>query len=156
MTNADADFAHLEELLKELPAIQAEDARLLVAREARSLREAQRRAHELERELDGYDQLVKSSLRDAKCASDAGDGEAEGYHLGVLRMNKELHYTRLASLQRAQDALRDALKTGTLSLDDPLEELALADEEYEALELRIRSFRDDYLATYERCQALEA
>jgi hypothetical protein len=153
--NADEAFAQLEKMVEELPVIQKEDARLSRAREARALREAQERAALLTAEIEGYERTIDTALRDGKAAADRGDSEEEGRNLGLVRMAKEMHYTRLAIQQRAQDELRKLLKQGTLTLEDHLDDYALSNEEYEALETHVRDFQEEYQRLYSLCRRLE-
>jgi hypothetical protein len=153
--DAERAFARLEEMVAELPAIQAEDARLAQAREARVLREAHRRAVALEAEIDGYSQTIDTALVEAKAASDQQDAEEEGRNLALVRMYTELRYTRLATMQRAQDEVRSLLAQGSLTLEDSLDEYALPDEDYEALETTIRAFQEEYQQLYALCRRLE-
>jgi hypothetical protein len=153
--DAERAFARLEEMVAELPAIQAEDARLAQAREARVLREAHRRAAALEAEIDGYSQTIDTALVEAKAASDQQDAEEEGHNLALVRMYTELRYTRLATMQRAQDEVRSLLAQGSLTLEDSLDEYALPDEDYEALEAAIRAFQEEYQQLYALCRRLE-
>jgi uncharacterized protein YecE (DUF72 family) len=153
--NAEEAFAQLEKMVEELPVIQKEDARLSCAREARRLREAQKRATLLTAELEGYERTIDTALRDGKAAADRGDTKEEGRNLGLVRMTKEMHYTRLATQQRAQDELRKLLRQGTLTLEDALDDYALSDEEYETLEARVRDFREEYQRLYALCRHFE-
>jgi hypothetical protein len=148
-------FARLEQLVDELPLIQEQDARLTRARDARVLREARERADFLQAEIEGYQHNIDKALKEAKAAADRGDVDEEGRNLGLLRMQDELRYTRLAAAQRAQDELRRLLEQGTLTLEDPLDDYALADDEYAALDARIRAFQEEYHRVFTRCQQLE-
>jgi uncharacterized protein YecE (DUF72 family) len=154
-TNAEQAFARLEELVAQLPSVQKEDARLMRAREARCLLKARNQAKTLEAEIENYQQIISRALVDAKAASDQQNEEEEGRNLALVRMYTELRYTRLAIMQRAQDKLRDLLKQSTHSLDDPLDEYALSDEDYEALEAQVRDFQEEYQHLYDLCCKLE-
>jgi hypothetical protein len=155
-TDADAAFAHLEELLERLPAIQEEDERLTKARNARRLLRAEERARYFEAEIAHIEKTRDQALIDGKRASDEGNAAEEGRNAGLARIYQELYYTRLHYMQRAQDERRDALRQSGLELDDPLlESYALSDEEYAELDARIRDFQRDYQQTFELCYALE-
>ncbi|MDR2196790.1 MAG: hypothetical protein LBO07_02370 [Coriobacteriales bacterium] len=153
--DADAAFARLEELLALLPAIQAEDQRLTRARNARCLRQADARARYFEAQITQIETTRDQALLAGKKASDEGNAAEEGRHAGLARMCQELYYTRLHSMQKAQDERRDLLQQSDLTLEDPLDEYALADEEYEALEARIRDFQEEYQQLYALCLRLE-
>jgi uncharacterized protein YecE (DUF72 family) len=152
----DQAFAHLEELLERLPEIQEKDTRLTTAREARELLELQERSTRLTTEIAEYESIRDKALRDAKAASDAGDAQLEGQSLALLRMYSDLHMTRLAPMQRAQNALWEMLEQSSLSSDDPLADLALSEQEYTALEEELRAYQLDYQKTYEFCEKAEA
>jgi hypothetical protein len=154
--DADAAFARLEELVALLPEIQTRDQQLLRAREARELLELDRRAHLLINEIAGYERIFNQALLDAKVASDVGDPEAEGHNLALVRMYNELKYTRLATKERAENDLREALKRSDLSLNDPLVELALSDEDYQALENNIHAYQQEYQQVYEFCLSVDS
>ncbi|HBT95813.1 MAG TPA: hypothetical protein DEB24_06930 [Coriobacteriia bacterium] len=151
----DQAFAHLEELFERLPVIREKDARLARAREARELLQAKEARDRTAAEIVEYEAIRTKALEAAKLASDKGDKEAEGRNLAVLRMYADLHISRLASAQRAENALFVALKEGSLTLGDPLGELALDDDEYAALEAELLTYQADYTATYESCLCSE-
>jgi uncharacterized protein YecE (DUF72 family) len=153
--DAEQAFDRLEALLAELPAIQEEDKRLTRAREARELRTTQQRTQLLEAEIASYGKAIDTALIEAKAASDRRDKDEEGRQSALARMYTELRYTRLATMQRSGDKLRALLEQGVLSLDDPLDDYALSDEEYHALEARIRAFQEEYQQLYAFCRRLE-
>jgi rhamnose utilization protein RhaD (predicted bifunctional aldolase and dehydrogenase) len=151
----DAAFARLAELLEQLPAIQEADARLTRAHNARKLREAHERATTLEAEIVGYETMRDQALMDAKAAADIDDSTTEAHKLVAVRAYDELRYTRLATMQRSQNELRQLLKAGPLALEDPLDEYALVDAEYRALETRVNNFQEEYQRLFEYCRRLE-
>lgn len=153
--DADTAFARLEELLTSLPQVQEKDKLLLRAREARNLLTIERQTRLLQAEMAGYERVFNQALLDAKAASDAGDEEAEGENLSIVRAYNELKYTRLGAVQRSENELCEALKTSGLTLDDPLAEYALSDEDYQALENEIVTFQEEYTTVYEYCKSLE-
>ena len=157
MNNEEADkaFARLEELLKRLPLIQGEDARLTHARQARELREAARLKQHLEKEVYGYERMRDQAFCDARTASKMDDTVSESRNLELFRIYSDLYSTRLAPFQRAENALFEALRQSPLCLDDPLDEYALTDEEYTALETGIRAYQEEYLETYKLCQQIQ-
>ncbi|MDR0514972.1 MAG: hypothetical protein LBG81_07410 [Coriobacteriaceae bacterium] len=154
-TDADTAFARLEELLAQLEEIQEKDALLTQAREARELRDLKKRAAALEEEVRGYEEIKNKAIVDAKAANDAGDQEAEGKALALLRMYSELYSVRLAPQQRAAEAWRKAQEQSTLGTDAPLDDLTLEDGHYAALEKEVRDYREEYLACYELCKSFE-
>jgi uncharacterized protein YecE (DUF72 family) len=157
MTEKDAQraFARLEELVAQLPAIQEQDTCLTRAREARALLEAQKRAAMFEAEIERYGQIINKALVDAKIASDRQDKEGEGQNLALARMYTELKYTRLATMERSRDRLRDLLKRSTLTLKDSLDEYALSDEDYETLLSQLRAYQEEYQQIYALCRHYE-
>jgi hypothetical protein len=142
-------------MVAQLPAIQQEDACLSRAREARALRKAAESAALLETEIEHYQQTIDKALVDARAASDRQDKDEEGSSLALLRMYTELRYTRLAAMERSRDKLRDLLRQGTLTLDDPLDDYALSDGEYGGLASRIQDFQEEYQHLYALCRHLE-
>jgi hypothetical protein len=153
--DADAAFARLEELVAMLPDIQTRDQLLMRAREARNLLDIQERTRLFKNEIAGYKRIFDQALRDAKTASDTGDTDAEGYNLALVRMYDELRYTRLATMERAENELREMLAHSELTLDDPLASYALSDEEYQRLEDGIHAYQEEYQKLYEYCLSLE-
>jgi hypothetical protein len=153
--DADAAFAHLEELVEGLASIQEKDGLLARAREARELIALRDKARVYEEEIEGYRSAYKQAIRDARKAADADDKDLEGRSLVLVRAYNEMEQSRLAIMQHAQDDVRRALKSGTLTLEDPLEEIALNDEEYDSLKNEIEAFQTDYQKTYELCTELE-
>jgi hypothetical protein len=153
--DADQAFARLDELISRLPDMQEADARFMRARKARGLREARDHAAALEAEIEGYQTTLDQALVAAKASADADDSDAAAHKLLQVRAYDELRYTRLATAQRAQDKLRDLLKTGTLTLEDPLDEYALSDAEYAALESQLLSFQAEYLQVFKHCKRLK-
>jgi hypothetical protein len=136
-------------MVVELPAIEQHDVLLSRARGARALREAHRRESILAAELDKYQSTINKALLDARKAADKDDKREEERNLALVRINKELHYTRLAILQRAQDEVRNLQKSSGLTSEDPLDDYALSDADYAALETRITAFRGEYQHLYQ-------
>ncbi|MDR3315307.1 MAG: hypothetical protein LBS98_02320 [Coriobacteriales bacterium] len=153
--DADAAFARLDELVSLLPVIQEKDARLMRAREARRLLKADKLARILEKELKDYQNTYNAALRDAKKAADADDHEGEARNLSIVRAYSELISLRLAPEQRAKSDLRKLLEAIALHLDDPLEDYALSDEDFTALEQEILAYQEDYRQVYALCLSLE-
>ena len=151
----DEAFELLKQLLNKLPRMQRTDERYRRASQARLLLEKDEEARLLSGEIDGYDAAIDQALTNARAAADADDKEAEGHNLGLIKMYSELKSSRLAVMQRAQDALRDALKIGNLTLDDPLLEFRLSDDEYAGLEQELLDYQEQYLEVYEHCRRIE-
>lgn len=148
-------FELLEQLINKLPQVQHRDERYKRASAARMILEKAEEARVLAEEIERYDRAMDKALIDAKAAADSDDKEAEGHHLGLIRMHSELKSSRLATMQRAQDALRDALKANRMTLDDPLLEYRLSDEEYSDLEQELLEYQAQYLEVYEHCRRIE-
>jgi hypothetical protein len=153
--DSDAAFARLDELVALLPTIQAKDETLLKAREARGLLKADRLARVLEKELNDYQETYNQALSDAKKAADVDDKEGEARNLSIVRAYSELISLRRAPEQRSKSSLRKLLEEGALGLDDPLEEYALPDEDFAALEKEILAYQEEYRQVYALCLSLE-
>ena len=149
------DFTRLQELVEQLPEIERQDRLLTRARNARRLRQADQRARSLTAELENYQKTINRALLDAKAAAEQNDKQQEEHNLALLRIYKELHFTRLATQQRAQDEVRELQKRAGISLADPLEDWSLNDADYASLEARINDFRDEYQQLYELLRSHE-
>jgi hypothetical protein len=145
-------FERLETLLSQLPTMQEKGNQLSRAREARRLLELQSYEQVLRQEYAGYKSIHADAMAAAHAASVQGDSAAEAREHGVVRGYAELMATRVAPLQRASQALSDALASSTLALDDPLKELSLDNATFAALEHEIATYQRDYQKTYEHCQ----
>jgi len=152
--SANRAFARLEELVALIPTMQEKGDLLSRAREARELMRLHEQARVLEAEVEGYQKTIDQALWDAKQAAGEDDAAKEGRSLALVRVYSEMHMTRVAPMQRAQNELAQALRKGTLTRDDPLEEYALPDEEFEALNEAIRAFQEEYGQVYALCQQL--
>jgi hypothetical protein len=148
-------FERLEELLAMLDEMREKDAALVKAYKARELCNLAKHAQRLEDELKGYEAIRDKALHDAKIANVCGDKENESKALALLRMYSDLYALRLAPQQRAKEALAAALAESPLSLSDPLDELAMDDDSFSALEESVNAYREEYLACYELCKSLE-
>ncbi|MDR3053765.1 MAG: hypothetical protein LBU48_07890 [Coriobacteriales bacterium] len=154
--DADSAFARLEKLVAMLPQIQRRDTLLLRAREARNLLEIDARTRMLQNEIAGYERVLNQALLDAKAASETGDADGESRQLSIVRAYNELKYTRLSAMQRSENGLREALKASELTLEDPLAEYALGDEDFLALEAEIHDYQEEYQRLYDYCLSLES
>jgi hypothetical protein len=136
--------------------MQLEGDRLSRAREARLLLELRSHAQVLEREYLNYQNIYTTALGAAQEASERNDAASQARERGIARSYAEIIATRVAPLKRAHQAFEDAWESSALSRNDPLEELALDDAAFAALEQRVASYRQDYQETYSRCQELMA
>ncbi|MDR3037574.1 MAG: hypothetical protein LBU31_04115 [Coriobacteriales bacterium] len=150
-------FDRLDELLAQLPAMEEQGRRLAVAREARQLRALEVACQAL---------VDKWSLINAECAALMAEERQlrETEHtsekryevvVGKIRYLAEHIALRRAPVARAQEALKAALETGSLALADPLDELALSDDEFARLEAGIAAYQREFVTVLERCQKLE-
>ncbi len=155
LAEQDAAFSHLEELVTKIPEIQAKDSMLQRAHEARRIIEVRDRTEAFRAEINHYQQTIDQALRAAKAAVEIDDADEEARCLATVRMYTELHYTRLAPLQRSENELRELLKTTELDEHTPLESYCLTNEEIIALQTELDSFQSDYQKTYSYCQQLE-
>ncbi|MDR3053386.1 MAG: hypothetical protein LBU48_05955 [Coriobacteriales bacterium] len=136
--------------------MEARGARLATAREARQLRQLN----------DDYcARTVEWELINAECQELMHEEEAlredaktktERYGTVVARIRflSELIAVRQAPHARAHKALDATLETGALTLDDPLDDLALDDDGFFSLEQAITNYQQEYAAILSRCKEL--
>jgi hypothetical protein len=157
MTNATTDevFERLEALCAQLPAMREAGERLARAREARKLREFERRNAALEREWERLNSECNALMIEERSlrTSDACDEERLGLVHARIRYLSEIIAVRRAPLEQARAAKDAAWTSASFASDVPLDELALSDEEFFELERVVTAFQQDYAATYDRCRS---
>lgn len=153
--SSEAAFSHLEELVSMIPEMQKKGDRLKRAREALCLIEARDHTEAFRAEINHYQETINQALKAAREAVERDDTDEEARCLATVRMYTELHYTRLASLQRSENELRELLKATDLAEDNTLEDHCLTNEEIIALQSEIDAFQSDYHGTFSYCQRLE-
>jgi hypothetical protein len=155
--SADKAFGQLEALYARLPAMQEKGRKLGAAREARALRGLKAHLEALEREWERLDAECRRLMAEEHMLREEAPLDDGG--LGLVRARirpvAEIVALRRAPLAQAREALERALAQGSLSLDDPLDELALPDEDFEALERDVAAYQEAYALAYGQCSALE-
>lgn len=163
--DADALFAHLQELVDELPRMQELDERLSRAVAAARLEELARD----KRTQDGMLRQAQEILDRARAALDrareTGDPEAIETAEREVLAGGQARGIRIAPARNAQDALDEALAQSPFdTLDEALTVFArLAAEGGElatragrdACAARIAAYRRDYDETFAACQAAD-
>lgn len=161
----DSLFARLESLLVRVGEMQEKDAQLITARQAREVKEKAALVEKIDAEITHYQEVQARAKQDIKRATEKEQSDnpeelaqAEKSKLeaaALLRMYADLYSYRLSSLERAQTQLQQLLKESALSLDDALNDLALNDEQFQALDTEVRTFQAEYLSVYEECKKRE-
>lgn len=152
-------FAHLEALMARLPEMQEKGATLNHAREARRLLELLEHLQTLEREVAAYQRIYGAALAAAQKAIERGDDATVARERGIARGYAELIATRAAPLQRARKAFGEGVESGPFAsdgLEGQLEDAALEDTAFAALEREITDYQQDFQETYALCEALDA
>lgn len=155
LSSTDAAFAHLQELLDELPGMQelGEKARLAhVADEAAALDHELTVAHATLALRESDLAEARTRLEAAEVAQDAG--RADHFRREVLFYADQVALAK-GPVNEAEFRIGNLLKReGAESLQalqiHALEAATLAD-----LEARIAAYQDDYQRTYELCQSFE-
>ena len=157
--DADAAFAHLEELLDGLPAMQKQGERLARAREAariagleseRATRAALLAVAE-ERQRAAEERLARASER---ALSDGGDKEGRGVddaRRAVLQASS-LRGFRVGPCRNAERALERALEEGPFDAVDDARAALVDDTALSSLEEEVAAYQRDYAQTLERCE----
>ena len=150
-------FDRLDELLAQLPTMEEQGQRLAVAREARQLRTLQAAFRPLDEEWHRLNAECDPLMAEERQLREAGRTSEKRYEVvvGKIRYLAEHIALRRAPVARAREALETALATGSLALADPLDELALPDDEFADLETAIAAYQREFVTVLERCQKLE-
>ena len=150
-------FNRLDEFLTQLPTMEEQGQRLAVAREARELRTLQATFRALSEEWHRLSAEYETLTAEEQHLREAGHTGEKRYEVVI----EKIHYLaehialRRAPVARAREALETALATGSLALADPLDELALPDDEFADLETAIAAYQREFVTVLERCQKLE-
>ncbi|MDR0500302.1 MAG: hypothetical protein LBG97_03525 [Coriobacteriales bacterium] len=159
--NINAAFKRLEEMVAELPQIQAKNERLAQASEARRLIELRDIAKGFKDEIDSYDQTIEKARTDVWEAvannddiTNAAAQEKRNRGLLLIRAYTEMRASRLHVAERAKNLFNTAMGTTSLNSDnlpDELDALALTNEEYYSLQNMIDNFKQEYEQLYNLC-----
>lgn len=150
-------FAHLEELLDRLPAMQKRGARLARARAAREALEVARRLESARKELADLDARMNASAEAAQRARAAGQTAEEV----ELAERDRLYFAtqrgfRVGPVKNGEKALEDALAAGPFDSLDEAREARLDDDTFEQLVTDVAAYQADYAATLAACEAAES
>ncbi|HJF66280.1 MAG TPA: DNA repair protein Rad50 [Slackia equolifaciens] len=151
---ADALFAHMEELVDALPAMEAEGERLARARAAREVARLERYRKGQEKELQFIQKKFDEQMAIERAAKESGDDAAEEnarYNALNLGNQKSIRY---GAEQNAALKVKEALQTGGFSDLDEAHAAELDDDEFAALEQKVEEYRSDYSDTLAACQAI--
>lgn len=157
-SSEDEAFTRLEELLAQLPAMEKNGERLATAREARALRDLQNISSALTKEWEQLNAECQDLRIEERSLREESKVDTKRYAtvIAKIRYLSELIAVRQAPYTRARKALEDALETGTLTLDSPLDTLALSDETFDGLEKLVTHYQQEYVAVLARCEELAA
>ncbi|MDR1013366.1 MAG: hypothetical protein LBL86_00030 [Coriobacteriales bacterium] len=155
--SADEAFEQLAALYARLPAMQEKGRELRAAREARALRGLRAHLDALEREWERLDSECRRLMAEEHALRE--DARPDDGALGLVRARirhvAETVALRRAPLAQAREALAEALAQGSLSLDDPLDALALPDGDFDALERDVTVYQEAYALAYGQCKGVE-
>lgn len=157
--DADAAFAHLEELLDRLPAMQEQGERLAQAHAAE-------RIARLADERETHASLLADAEERLRAAEDAlAHANAAGATETGVRDRGALDEARRAVLQAAswrgfrigpcqnsERALREALEAGPFRTVNDARAACLDDADRAALEADVAAYQRDYAETLARCE----
>jgi hypothetical protein len=147
-----AAFEHLEELLARLPQMTEKGGTLRKAKDARLLMRLNAELSAAEAEWQQLQEADVAAQAAYQAALANGDDSQMQSYLATVRYWQELIAVHRAPYQRAKTALDDALAASELNLGNPLAQIALAEDEFNALEAQVEEFKRDYAATLNECQ----
>ena len=148
-------FQLLERMMQQLPQMEQHGRTLARARTARGLLTLQQQVQALEKEFDRLGATLAAATAAAEQAAAAKDEAAHGRELATVRMTAEMLALKRAPLERARRELQQAVADSGLSLDDPLDEIAMSDEQFETLAAELSSFQDTLQQTHKLCTELQ-
>ncbi len=151
---ADALFAHLQELVDALPTMEEKGGRLAKARAAREVLRLERYRKGQENELRHIQENFDAQMaieREAKAAGDGAREENARYNVLLFGNQRGIRQGAEANARRKVD---DALDEGGFSDMEEARKAALPDEDFSALEQEVESFKADYAETLQACQGI--
>ena len=155
MTEENALFAHLEELVDALPEMQKKGDALAKARAAA---EVAKRAHYVQgqqNELDGILAAMDEHARAREEALAAGDAEREQKERALVLQYGNERGIRKGATESARRALEKVLVAGGFATEAEAKAAELADDALQALAREVEAFQADYAETLAACQAIE-
>ena len=155
MEETDAVFAHLQELVDELPEMEALGTRVDAAQAARDAVDADaRRVGQVNQEArvrSYYDEHM--AAREAAVA--AGDAEAELAAREAALQCGNMLAIRKGAREDAERRLQEALSAGDFASVEEACDALLPPEELEGEIARLRAYQRDYADTLQRARELE-
>lgn len=155
MAEIDEVFAHLKQLVDEIPNMEALGARLDAARAALDVVDAEsHRVGQVNQEArvrTYYDDHM--AAREAALA--AGDAEAEQAAREAALQCGNMLAIRKGAREDAERKLEQALSAGGFASVDEARESLMPPEELEHETARLRAYQDDYASTLQRARELE-
>lgn len=155
MEEIDQVFAHLQELVDDIPNMEALGARLDAARAAKDVVDAEsHRVGQVNQEArvrTYYDDHM--AAREAALA--AGDAEAEQSAREAALQCGNMLAIRKGAREDAERKLEQALSAGGFASVDEAREHLLPPEELEQETARLRAYQQDYASTLQRARDLE-
>ncbi|MCR5583420.1 MAG: hypothetical protein K6F70_07465 [Eggerthellaceae bacterium] len=155
MEEADVVFAHLQELMDQIPEMEALGARLDAARAAQAVVDAD--AHRVgqvnqEAHIKSY---VDGYMAEREEALAKGDAEAERAAREAALQCGNMLAIRKGAREDAERKLAAALEAGGFSSVDAAREAVMPAGELEEETERLRAFQADYAQTLQRARELE-
>jgi chromosome segregation ATPase len=151
----DQGFQLLEKMTQRLPEMERHARTLARARHARRLLALRRQADGLENEFNRLNATMTAAMGAVERAAAENDEAAQGREMATVRMTAEMVALKRAPLERARRELHQALADGELLLNDALDEIAMTDEQFDALEAELASFQDSLQQTHKLCTELQ-
>ncbi len=154
--NADEAFAHLQELVDQLPQMQAEGDKLSRARAAREIHALNRAYKGNHAMFSRFDRLANEAYDKEKQAREAGapQEEIDRHVLDRLYYSSERGY-KVGPMQNSEKALNEALADNGFASVDEAEAAVLPDEEFDQLVAKVEAYQADYADTLAICQSYE-
>lgn len=157
--DTDAAFAHLEELLDQLPAMQEQGERLIQAHAAeRIVRLAAERETHASLLADAEDRLreAEEALARANAAeateAEAGDQSSLDHARRAVLQAASWRGFRIGPCQNADRALREALEGSPFRTVDDARVACIPAADCAALEADIAAYQRDYAEALARCE----
>lgn len=155
MEESEVVFAHLQELMDEIPAMEALGARLDTARAAQAVMDAE--SHRMgqvnqEAQIKSY---VDGYMAEREKAIEEGDADAEYAAREAALQCGNMLAIRKGAREDAERKLAAALEAGGFASVDEARGAAMPTEELQAETARLRAYQEDYASTLERARRLE-
>lgn len=154
-SQADFLFAHLAELVDEVPAMRERGEKLAQARAAREVLDCERYRDGQDNELKSVAERFRQLVRDFDEARERGDEAAASACESALAGVGNMKAIREGALASAQRALDQALVAGGFDSIEQARALVMDDDALMDLEHLVEGFKADYAETLQACQDIE-